>query len=494
MSNTKEYNRANQDKYYKSNSDKVLAQRAMRKIKKHLKVKPSTILKYNLFDFIKENVKDYPFPIEDKVLSKIPTLDIDTKIAKQYEKKMLEKLQDYDKQIQKTIMRKQKILDNTMNDRKLFPDGKISLQDMIDLIPTVKAYDSEKTQEKYISNLKIVFEHFLKKPDCDDIITEFNHHTFMIKKIMEGKKISNKKEEYLTKTNFLVLPLTFYKHIAEFREHLTDEAYRKYDSMHNKEKARDDIRKTEAKNNTEIPHISQFHHCRLLMAKHYPCSIYHLITALYTLEPSKRRDYGCIRLLKDGEIVKSEKEWMLNNYLKLPSGTLILHKFKTGNKYKKYVKVLDSKLTKLIKMWLKITGNKKYLITKGNGQPYGSCLKTVPSQSSSIGTLVTEAFNLFLKHNDDDKNITVNTLRQAWVNSLKDDEVDDRSDLAESMGHSLQTAMATYQRPDNGMVSDYLDKNKKMYDYGEKQYYYTDKEIMDYHNHDKVKGDMLLMR
>ena len=53
MSNTKEYNRANQDKYYKSNSDKVLAQRAMRKIKKHLKVKPSTILKYNLFDFIK---------------------------------------------------------------------------------------------------------------------------------------------------------------------------------------------------------------------------------------------------------------------------------------------------------------------------------------------------------------------------------------------------------------------------------------------------------
>ena len=43
-----------------------------------------------------------------------------------------------------------------MNDRKLFPDGKISIQDMIDLIPTVKAYDSEKTQEKYISNLKIV--------------------------------------------------------------------------------------------------------------------------------------------------------------------------------------------------------------------------------------------------------------------------------------------------------------------------------------------------
>ena len=38
MSNTKEYNRANQDKYYKSNSDKVLAQRAMRKIKKHLKL------------------------------------------------------------------------------------------------------------------------------------------------------------------------------------------------------------------------------------------------------------------------------------------------------------------------------------------------------------------------------------------------------------------------------------------------------------------------
>ena len=54
--------------------------------------------------------------------------------------------------------------------------------------------------------------------------------------------------------------------------------------------------------------------------------------------------------------------------------------------------------------------------------------------------------------------------------------------------------MSTYQRPDNGMVSDYLDKNKKMYDYGEKQYYYSDNDIMEYHNHDKVKGDMLLMR
>ena len=54
---------------------------------------------------IKENVKDYPFPIEEKVLSKLPTLDIDTKIAKQYEQKMLEKLKDYDKEIQFSFLR-----------------------------------------------------------------------------------------------------------------------------------------------------------------------------------------------------------------------------------------------------------------------------------------------------------------------------------------------------------------------------------------------------
>ena len=101
--------------------------------------------------------------------------------------------------------------------------------------------------------------------------------------------------------------------MAEFKEHLTDEEFQKYDATHDREKARDEIRKNEAKNKSEIPHISQFHHCRLLMAKHYPASIYHLITALYTLEPSKRRDYGCIKLLKDDEIVKDEKEWKLNN-------------------------------------------------------------------------------------------------------------------------------------------------------------------------------------
>ena len=61
------------------------------------------------------------------------------------------------------------------------------------------------------------------------------------------------------------------------------------------------------------------------------------------------------------------------------------------------------------------------------------------------------------------------------------------------MGHSLSTAMATYQRPDNKVVSTYMDKNKKMLDYGDKSYYYTDKEIIDYQVQDKVIGDMLLM-
>jgi hypothetical protein len=107
---------------------------------------------------------------------------------------------------------------------------------------------------------------------------------------------------------------------------------------------------------------------------------------------------------------------------------------------------------------------------------------------------VSEAFNLFLKHDDDDKSITVNTLRQAWVNSLKDASVDDRSKLANSMGHSINTAMKTYQRPDNGVVSTYMDKNSKLKDYGEDGYYYTDKQILDYQNKDELTGDMLLMR
>ena len=498
MSNTKEYNRKNQEKYYKSNSERVLKLRIMRKIKNLQKVKPSTIEKYNLFEFIenfeKEENKKYPFPVREKIVNEIPKLNIESKIAKKYEEKMNKKLEEYDKEIKKTLLRKQKLLDNVLNDRPLFEDGKISLEQMLDIIPTIPNYKSEQTHKKYQSNLKIIFENFLNKPKCNDIIAEFNQHTFMIDKIMKGKKISNSKEEYLTKTNFLVIPISFYENIPEFKEHMTKEAYNKYTQAHDKEKVKDSIRKDKAKNSSEIPHISQFHHTRLLMAKYYPLSIYHLITALYTLEPAKRRDYGCIKLLKDDEIVKSEKEWKQNNYLKLPSGTLILHKFKTGEKYQKYVKVLDPRLTKIIKLWLKITGNKKYLITKNNGSPFASCLKDTPSQASSIGKLVTEAFNLFLKHKDDDKNITINVLRQAWVNSLKDSDVNERVKLAESMGHQLSTAMAVYQRPDNKMVSEYKEKNKKLYDFGEKGYYYTEKQIIDYHEKDKIVGEMMLMR
>ena len=91
MSDTKEYNRINQEKYYKSNSERVLKLRAMRKIKKLQKVKPSTIEKYNLFEFIetfeKEENKKYPFPVRDKLINEIPKLNIESEIAKQYEEK-----------------------------------------------------------------------------------------------------------------------------------------------------------------------------------------------------------------------------------------------------------------------------------------------------------------------------------------------------------------------------------------------------------------------
>ena len=138
---------------------------------------------------------------------------------------------------------------------------------------------------------------------------------------------------------------------------------------------------------------------------------------------------------------------------------------------------MDARLTKLIQLWLKRSGNKKYLITKDNGTPFGECRKDTPSQAGGLGKLVTDAFNMYLKE-PGDPNITINTLRQAWVNSLKDVDIKDRVALATRMGHSVQTAMDVYQRPDQGVVSDFKEEGKQLKDYGESGYYYTDAQIL----------------
>ena len=477
---SKEKNRKAQEEYYKNNKKTVLRNRYLRKIRNGELVRPSTLKRYKLVEEAKAEKKFkhniYNSYSRGVVSNKVTAPDcVSIEVAKRVEARVEQQLEAFDNAIKRAKVRKLKMLETTKAGRKQYPSGKINLEQAYELINQVVKYESVQTKKKYRADLRTVFERFLKnKPEYNnDIIGTFRNASFVIDAIEKGKTL--KKTEYAGKKQFFILPITLYENIEEFGEFMTEKSYKKYKAKWDEADVIGMMRSKE--NKVAIPHISQFHLARLFYAQEFPGTMEHLVTALYTLEPAKRRDYGCVRLMGDSDIIKNETEWEKNNWLKLPSGTLILHKFKTGKTYKKLESVFDPKLTKLIQLWLKKSGNKQYLITKDNGKAFSECLKDTPSQAGAIGSMVTDAFNFYLKQ-PGDPNITINTLRQAWVNSLKDGKVSDRIALANKMGHSLQTAMAVYERPDQGAISDFMEKGKKLKDYGEKGYYYNDKEIL----------------
>ena len=97
--------------------------------------------------------------------------------------------------------------------------------------------------------------------------------------------------------------------------------------------------------------------------------------------------------------------------------------------------------------------------------------------------MVTRTFNKYMKWGAGDKNMGINRLRQAWVNSLKGEkDLAKRVKLARRMGHSLQTAMLTYERADEGVIAGppYIDTadGEEMYDYGHPKYPWSDSDIL----------------
>lgn len=486
----KEMNRDKQALYYKDNKATVLRNRALRKMRNNVYVKPSTIDKYELRGEIPAG---YTHPTEPRKRIDLSVVEpeIDTAIARKYKSRQLTKLNELDNQIKDAIARKLKTLDDTVKGRELFPGGVITLDQTVELFGQINGF-TPTTVKNYQTNLRTIFERFLKKADSTNVIKQFNQSGYVIDQILKGTQVKkgSKGKKYASYRNFLIIPVTLADHVAEFKQHLSASAYKAYKQAFEREDLMAAFRVKEAKFATEIPHLSQFHMARRLYAKYSPVSTGHLITALYTLHPALRRDWGCIRLLHNEEQWEDEDVWKKNNYLKMKSGTLVLHKFKTASKYEKIVSKLQKPLMDLIRLWVKRTGNRTFLITQLNGKAFAECVKedADPSQASSLGNYVSTAFNRWMKNADTDKNVTINMLRQSWASFMKDKPFNERMEVARKMGHSLKTQEDVYVRPDEDEISDYTEEDGSyVFDYGEKGYPYTDKDILDGTWEDKLR-------
>ena len=511
MPPTKEQNRLTQAAYYKAHKFDVLRNRVRRKLMRGDLVRPVTIRKYKLAGEAQAMGYNHPISVVTKFSSNALNMpeeikDLNRELAKEVEARVRSKLGEYDSAIKRAIQKKERELMRVKEglERTTYPDGKISVEQLLEIIGQIPKYKSHKTVENYRRNIRDIFGRFLRNPDRSNVIGEFSNSTNMIAQIGKGTKVKKgsggQRQPYADYSPYYGMGVTLYENVAEFRQHMTHHAYRAYKDKFNESNVESAVRQKNKKDSEEIPHLSQFHLVRLNYAKDYPCTTEHLLAALYTLEPAKRNDWGCVRLLFNNEIVKSEKEWQKNNWLLMPQGKVVFHKFKTdhasghassigmmdgGETYGKLVVVLDNLLTKLIALWLKKTGNKTYLLTKVNGKPYAGCVKASgdSEQASQVGTMVTRTFNKYMKWGASDKNMGINRLRQAWVNSLKGEkDLAKRVKLARRMGHSLQTAMLTYERADEGVIAGppYIDTadGEEMYDYGHPKYPWSDSDIL----------------
>ena len=318
----------------------------------------------------------------------------------------------------------------------------------------------------------------LKDPG-DNVVGTFNDYESVIKNIRNAKQFKegkNKGKPYANHAPFYNLILSLYKNITEVRVQMTDTAYRAYDMEFNTESNASYMRTINEKKNIKYHDLNELHLVRKFYANDAPGSIWHLISALYTLQYGVRNDYGCVRLITKENGVTDDGT---HNFLDVETGLMTLNRYKTGKKKGTLKLDFNDTLMAVIRLWLRRSGNKKYLISTHNYQKrknttkeelHNTCDKT--GHNSDMGNLVTKTFNFYLKDNKEQKNITILDIRHIWSNWIKENvpDIKQRTELAMKMGHSLQMQEMTYVRDSYGVNTETLEMLQSHKDYGEVGY------------------------
>lgn len=467
-----------QKQYYHNNKKRVRTNRLKLRLKKGPgveNVRLQTIQEYGLEDFAEEHGWD----INDISVNKIEA-QVSRGVNEQITQKVEKRLAEYDKEIKKLMEQKRKQLQNWTQNRPL-KEGKLTLKDAVERLGHVDLY-AESTRLGHQKRLENMFKHILKDKG-DDVVGTFNDYPDVIKKIENATLWSGKDKgkPYKDLSHFFNMPVTMYNNILEFRSGLSHQAYLKYKTAFQIEKNKGADRLREIKIKAEYPDIQELHLCRKYYANDAPGSIWHLISSLYTLTPSVRGDYGCVHLITK---LNKRKNDGIHNFYDVEKGEFILNTYKTSKRYGTLTYKYNKKLVDVINLWLRMSGNKKYLISKHNYNK-SSTKEELPLDCDTIGhagavnKLVSDSFNFYMKKDEGEKSIGIRVIRIIWVKELeKIKDVKKRTELARLMGHSLEIAKNVYLRGTEGLAKESSAELKKYKDYGEKGFPWTEKQVM----------------
>jgi len=211
-------------KHYAANKYEVQRKRKLKNILEGMKVRSETIIKYGLEKEAKEQ------GLEVKTVEKanpVRLLRTGSKEAKDIQKKIEEKLNEYDLEISKLVEAKvQMARQVAKGEPRILASKKITWSDLNTFIDQIATFTNT-TKKGYRQTLKIMVKKvFNCKPD-KDIAHCFNDHERVIKNIKTA--ISDRTGElYQSLGRFYSLPISFSKHIPEFAERFTSVAFKAY--------------------------------------------------------------------------------------------------------------------------------------------------------------------------------------------------------------------------------------------------------------------------
>ena len=426
-------------RHYEKNKYEVQRKRKLRDIELGMKVRPATIIKYGL----QAEAKNHGLEVKETTQSNpVRLLSTGSKEAKDMQKKIEDKLNEYDVEISKMVQAKVDIARKvSKGEPRIEPSKKITWSDLNTFIDQVAAF-THTTKKGYRGTLNT----FVKKIfECDpekDIANCFNNHEETIKNIKTAKS-DRTNELYVSLGRFYSLPISLAKYIPEFEERFTRAAHKAYKKELDLFIERTDVKQIEKHDDfiidwKEVLRSREWWREEAEETGSISSLRGYTIMSLYTYTPPLRNDYGCVMLISKEPTDKKR------NYYWAEKGAFYLNHFKTMKKYPDEPPIMFSPtLKKIVNNWIKKSGAKVWLFSKNTSDPYAGCIGH--NNAGSFASIVKKVASRYVQQQGQPP-VSINVLRKSKVTSLKGKTEEHRQKVARLMRHSLKTATFAYMR------------------------------------------------
>ena len=321
---------------------------------------------------------------------------------------------------------------------------------MEDLGKKIKAKRTIKqnTLNIYLKNINLLSKKITgEEYKNDNFLKQFEK----VKKILEEKTISTKKNYLATILVVLMLEDDNEKIIRKYRDYLNDVSDKYYSGI--KEQKKSDrqsanwvgLKKLRDVLNTYAKRIRQEGinkpTKKVLSKKDKDLLQKYLVASLYLLDenPPRRNAYSNMRIASETNYnkIKSEEK-NSHNWLVVKSRNrkhFIFNDYKTKQSYGTQKIRLGSKLNSVVNLFLKFHDNRPYLLYNSRGKPM---------TSNGLTKYLQKVFKPTGK-----KNISSTMIRHIFVSDKFDlPKLKEQEETAKKMGHSVKTQVETYYKHD----------------------------------------------